>query len=38
VIDVYVDDDSSSCTAGANHDGPGGLAYPCTGSDYSFAP
>jgi hypothetical protein len=32
-IDVYVDDDRSGCTDGVNRDGPGGRAYPCTGSD-----
>jgi hypothetical protein len=36
---AYVDDDRSSCGAdNANHDGPGGLAYVCSGSDYAFAP
>jgi len=35
---VYVDDDLSGCSNGVNHDGPGGTAYPCTGSDYAFAP
>jgi len=35
---VYVDDDQSGCARGTNHDGPGGLAYPCSGSDYAFAP
>jgi len=35
---VYVDDDSSGCADGVNYDGPGGVACPCAGSDYSFAP
>jgi len=35
---VYVDDDDSGCLEGVNHDGPGGVAYPCVGSDYAFAP
>jgi hypothetical protein len=33
----YVDDDSTSCTAGVNHDGPGGSAYTCTGTDVTVA-
>jgi hypothetical protein len=37
-LGVYVDDDQSSCSGGVNHDGPGGVAYPCTGSDYAFTP
>ena len=28
---LYVDDGSSGCTAGVNHDGPGGSAYTCVG-------
>ena len=33
----YVDDDSSSCSGGANTGGPGGKAYPCAGSFVSIA-
>lgn len=33
----YVDDDSTSCTAGVNHDGPGGSAYTCTGTNVTIA-
>jgi hypothetical protein len=32
-INVYVDDDSSSCNNGMNTDGPNGSA-PCVGSAY----
>lgn len=35
---VYVDDDSSSCSGGYNSGGPNGLKYPCVGSYYRFTP
>jgi hypothetical protein len=34
-INVYVDDDSSSCDGGMNNDGPNGSA-PCVGSFYQI--
>lgn len=34
---AYVDDGSSGCTAGVNHDGPGGTAYLCTGTLLTIA-
>jgi hypothetical protein len=37
-IDVYVDDDRSGCTNDGNDDGPGGVAYPCVGSDHHVVP
>ncbi len=33
----YVDDDSSSCTNGANSDGPGGTPYQCVGGQVDLA-
>jgi hypothetical protein len=36
-INVYVDDDSSSCAGGVNHGGPAGDA-TCVGGQYDFAP
>jgi hypothetical protein len=34
---AYVDDGSSGCSAGVNHDGPGGTAYTCTGTLLTIA-
>ena len=36
-VNVYVDDDSSSCESGVNTDGPGGMSYPCVGSEHEVA-
>jgi hypothetical protein len=36
-FNVYVDDDSSSCSGGVNHDGPAGDAV-CVGGAYDFTP
>jgi hypothetical protein len=33
----YVDDGSSGCTGGVNHDGPGGSAYTCVGGQIDIA-
>jgi len=36
-VNVYVDDNNGGCSGGVNHDGPGGLAYPCKGSLYTMS-
>jgi hypothetical protein len=38
LVGVYVDDDRSGCAGDINRDGPGGVPYPCTGSDHRVAP
>jgi hypothetical protein len=37
-VGVYVDDDRGSCAGDVNRDGPGGLPFPCTGSEHRITP
>lgn len=34
---LYIDDGSNGCSAGVNHDGPGGTAYTCVGGQVDVA-